>query len=130
MKNIFLATYVEESSLLVFRASTYIMYNHYYIYEDSFININYENIKCLIIQVPSSKKIQKLNIDLYINGKKYQTDIYTKNKSDIFFYMNILNNQISLKSNSIFKYYSNYFYGPDINQNDFKISLSKALIKK
>ena len=130
INNLSLATYVDDSYFLGLVRTSYIMYNHYYIYEDSYKNTNKEDIKCFIVQVPSSKKIQKLIIDLYINGVKYQTNLSTKNKSDNYFYLNNLDNQITLKSNGIFKYYLNYFFRPEINQNDLKMNLSQALMKK
>ena len=57
IKNLSLATYVDDSSFLPFGSSSYIMYKHYYIYENSYININHEKLKCFIMQIPSHKKI-------------------------------------------------------------------------
>ena len=130
IKNLSLATYVDDSSFLPFGSSSYIMYKHYYIYENSFININHEKLKCFIMQIPSHKKIQRLIIELYIGTNLYRTDIYTKNKSDNFFLMDNINNEITLKNNAIFTYYINYFFRQEITQDNYKMSLSKALIKK
>ena len=130
IKNLSLATYVDDSSFLPFGSSSYIMYKHYYIYENSFININHEKLKCFIMQIPSHKKIQRLIIELYIGTNLYRTDIYTRNKSDNFFLMDNINNEITLKNNAIFTYYINYFFRQEITQDNYKMSLSKALIKK
>ena len=125
MKNINLATYVNESS---FYSASYITYNHYYLFEEVYLSIYNENIRCFIVQIPSNKKINRLSIDLEIRGKNYHTDIDIKSGIENYFYLQNISNEFFISANRIFTYFLNFFFNDKIEGEKGKI-LGESLLK-
>ena len=126
IKYIKLSAFLDKTGIF-FIKDRYKNFNTYLLYENQFINTKNEVIKSYIIQVPMNNHINKLSI--YLNKEKmfkeeYFTDIYINDNIPNYFHIHNTHNDITIKINTIFEYYLDYFFKQEINEN-----MQKALIK-
>ena len=124
--------YLNESNLI---KSSYTLFKYYFINEYTYINIYNEQIKCLLVQIPLNKAIHKLTIDLSIENQyqtyNYNTEIDVKYEANNYYYLDNINNRITLTNNRIITYYLNFFLDETTKIEEiFKKNLIKSLIDK
>ena len=96
-----------------------------------FLDSNKEKIKCLIVQIPSNNKINKLSLDLQVNQLNYHTVINIKRSVDNFFYLFNINNERSISENRFFTYFLDYFfYNKNVKEKNMQENLIKACISR
>ena len=93
-----LSTYYDESGMF---QTSYIIYKHYFIGEQIYINIYNENVICLLVQIPLNKNIKKLSIMLSKDNKKSNNEIDIKYEGNNFFYIGNINNSINISKSCI-----------------------------
>ena len=125
LKTIYLSTYVNESS---FYSKSYTIYNHYIISENPFVNIYKENIKCIMIQIPSNEKINNLSICVKIEEKIYNSVIKMKKEKENYFYIQNLNNEITISDDLIFTYFLHFFFNNQKNEEKIK-NIQESLVQ-
>ena len=123
-----IATFVDKTGFFAL-TSTYKNFNQYIIYENEFINTKNEKIKSFIFQVPMNKPIKKLivlisNVKMF--NEKYITEIYLNEGISNFFYLQNVDNDVTIKSNRIFSYFFEYFFN---EKNSVNEEIQKYLIK-
>ena len=127
INDLYLVTYRDESS---FYKSSYIIYNFYFVNENNFQNTNNEKIKCLLVQIPLNEPLKKLIIIIEntYKDKEYKTEIEV-NELMNFFYIDNINNFISINNNKIIKYYYDFFFEKNECER-FRENLLKGLKSK
>ena len=127
INELYLVTYRDESS---FYKSSYIIYNFYFVNENNFQNTNNEKIKCLLVQIPLNEPLKKLIIIIEntYKDKEYKTEIEV-NELMNFFYIDNINNFISINNNKIIKYYYDFFFEKNECER-FRENLLKGLKSK
>ena len=121
-------TFQDES---VFYKKSYIIHKFYFINEQSYQSIYNENIKCLLVQIPLNKSIEKFSIIVKIEDKYYRTDIEIKPGIKNYYFIDNINNSLTISNNRLFKNFIDFFFEKEnkVDQS-FQKSLIKALISK
>ena len=120
-----LSTYYDESGMF---QTSYIIYKHYFIGEQIYINIYNENVICLLVQIALNKNIKKLSIMLSKDNKESYTEIEIKSERNNFFYIGNINNSINISKNRIFSNYLIFFN--NIEEKTFLKSFIKTFLNK
>ena len=127
INDLYLVTFIDESG---FYKRSYIIYNYYFVNERSYKNIYDDKIICLLVQIPLNEPLKKLIIIIgnAYKDKEYKTEIEI-NQLINFFYIDNINNFISINNNKIIKYYYDFFFEKNECER-FRENLLKGLKSK
>jgi hypothetical protein len=131
IKHVGISVYDDKREYIKLKFSGYVSYQPFIINEFTVVDSNDDKIKTFLIQIPLNKLPKNFNI-LYQNDSRIFESFVTKLDIPIeaynLFYIYNLNGCTLIKTDLIYKFYLNTFFGED-NQNKYQKELISTMIK-